>query len=106
MLLDFLGQPHVIVIKERDPTALGHAQGMVPRRRCSAVRLEKWTDAIAVRKKLRACIVLRAVVDDDDFANGNGLRQNAVDRFPDLPGAIVSCDHHGNINHGLINPLN
>ena len=106
LLLDLLPHPYVVVVEKGNPASLRHAHGQVPRRRGAGVCLEKRADAIAVSQQLRPRVVFGAVVDDDNFADGNGLRQNAINRLPHLAGAVISCDDHGNINHGLVNSFN
>src|SRR5690606_13525891 len=96
--LELVRRPAVVAVQEGEPRryrefgAAVHGPGLTEARRDLA------DDPRVLADDLDRAI-LGAVVDDDDFSNGTGLREHALDRLAQIAALIVDGDDGAHLSH-------
>ena len=89
-----MGEPLVIISKDRDPFSVQEVNPQILCRARSSVSLVEVPKPLAVGLENVPRIVYRTVIDNNDFIVFMGPRKNTLDGFDDKRGTIEGRDHH------------
>jgi len=92
LFLEFLRQPEVIGIQERQPFPAGHADAGIAGGADAGVSLEHRPDGGPQGSQHGRGIVLRPIIDHDHFERDRFLRQGRSHGLGDKPGSIERRD--------------